>query len=230
MRESNDFFLMATHELRTSLTAMKWAFKMLADGDFGPLTTEQREIITRANESNERMIALISDTFTVIKNNGLDVVYIFSPLNIGRLITNAIHDFRSAARQKNIQFIFSDHIPPLMVRADEKRIRIAIDNLIENAIKYGSNDTTVEITIEEKETSIIFSIENRGIGIPDADQSRIFEKFFRASNTNQQTGTGLGLYTTKQIIEHHKGTISFSGTEGVGTRFEITLPKASELE
>ncbi|MEI6835177.1 MAG: HAMP domain-containing sensor histidine kinase [bacterium] len=231
MKESNDFFLMTTHELRTSLTAMKWAFKMLADGDFGPINEQQHDIIERASQTNERMIALISDAITVVKNNSDDAVYVFSPINIGRLITQAVHDFTGTAKQKNIPIVFHDHIPPLMVSGDEKRLRIAIDNLVENAIKYGSNDSPVTITIESQDdTTVILSVENRGIGIPDADHARIFEKFFRASNTGEQTGTGLGLYTTKQVIERHKGTITFSGKEGVGTRFDITLPCAPHLE
>lgn len=231
MKDNEDFFLMATHELRTSLSAMKWAFKMLIDGDFGPITPAQEDIINRAYENNERMIALINDTITVVKNNDVDVVYIFSPINIGRLIASAIADFHSTATQKNIRLVFKDHIPPLMVKADEKRLRVALDNLIENAIKYGSSDTDIHLTISTEDTlSVLFSIENRGIGIPESDHDRIFEKFFRASNTTQQTGTGLGLYTTKQIIEHHNGTISFTGEEGVGTRFDVTLPCAPHLE
>lgn len=231
MKNTNDFFLMTTHELRTSLTAMKWAFKMLLDGDFGALTEEQQDIITRASESNERMVSLINDALTIVKNNGEDVVYVLSPVNISRMIRTVISDFSSTAKQKNITIDFHDHVPPLMVSADEKRLRIALDNLLENAIKYGSHDTAIEITItSEDHNTVLFSIENRGIGIPDVDQPRIFEKFFRASNTSQQTGTGLGLYTTKKIIENHKGTISFTGKEGVGTRFEVTLPCARELE
>jgi signal transduction histidine kinase len=221
---------MTTHELRTSLTAMKWALKMLNDGDFGPLNDQQHDIVSRTSESNERLIALINDAITVVKNNGDDAVYVFSPINIGRVVSQAISDFASTATQKNITIALQDHVPPLMIRADEKRLRIAIDNLIENAIKYGSSDTSVSVLISEKDDkNVLFSVENQGIGIPDADHGRIFEKFFRASNTSQQTGTGLGLYTTKQIIENHGGSIAFSGKEGIGTRFEITLPLAEDL-
>ena len=231
MKDRNDFFLMTTHELRTSLTAMKWAFKMLGDGDFGPINDQQRDIIARASESNERLIALINDAITVVKNDGEDSVYVFSPVSIGRVITEARSDFASAAKQKNISMIFEDHVPPFMVRGDEKRLRIAIDNLIENAIKYGSSDTVMQISVASKDASTVtLSVENHGIGIPDADHDRIFEKFFRASNTSQQTGTGLGLYTTRQIIENHNGTITFSGKEGIGTRFEITLPLTEDLQ
>ncbi len=222
--DTNDFFLITAHEMRTSLSAMKWLFDMLEKGDFGTMTTEQHDIIKRAADTNERLIALVNDVMTVIKNDTADIRYIFAPCNLGHLVTAAVKDFASAASHKHIHLSFIEPDEPILVSADKARLRIVIDNLIENAIKYGSVETGITITLASDHTNATFSVKNNGIGIPERDQHRIFEKFFRASNTSQHVGTGLGLYATKQIIQHHKGTISFAGTEGVGAIFTITLP------
>lgn len=222
--DTNDFFLITAHEMRTSLSAMKWLFDMLEKGDFGILTTEQHDVIKRACDTNERLIALVNDVMTVVKNDAADVRYVFAPCNLGHMVSAAVKDFASAANHKHIHLSFTEPTEPILVSADEARIRVVIDNLIENAIKYGSNETGVIISLASDQTNATFSVQNSGIGIPETDQERIFQKFFRASNTSQHIGTGLGLYATKQIVERHKGTISFTGTEGVGTIFTITLP------
>ncbi len=227
--DTNDFFLITAHEMRTSLSAMKWLFDMLEKGDFGTLTTEQHDVIKRACDTNERLIALVNDVMTVIKNDTADVQYIFAPCNLGHMITAAVKDFASAASHKHIHLSFSEPVQPILVSADQARLRVVIDNLIENAIKYGSNETGVTLSLTSDQTSATFSVQNSGIGIPQTDQDRIFQKFFRASNTSQHIGTGLGLYATKQIVERHKGTISFTGTEGVGAIFTITLPTVPHL-
>jgi two-component system, OmpR family, phosphate regulon sensor histidine kinase PhoR len=228
-KEIDDFFIMTTHELRTSLSAMKWLFKMLVDGDFGSLTPEQHNLLLRANDTNERMISLVADVMSVLKNDVGEVRYVFAPCNLGKLINESIKDFSSAAEMKHMHLSFNEPVEPVLVSADESRLRIVIDNLIENAIKYGSRETGISIHLASDNTNASLTIEDQGIGIPEAEQEHLFGKFFRASNTTQHPGTGLGLYVTKKIIEHHHGTITVQSIEGVSTTFTVTIPVIAGL-
>lgn len=173
--DTNDFFLITAHEMRTSLSAMKWLFDMLEKGDFGILTTEQHDVIKRACDTNERLIALVNDVMTVVKNDAADVRYVFAPCNLGHMVSAAVKDFASAANHKHIHLSFTEPTEPILVSADEARIRVVIDNLIENAIKYGSNETGVIISLASDQTNATFSVQNSGIGIPETDQERIFQ-------------------------------------------------------
>lgn len=224
-QEKIDFFLVSAHELRTSLSAMKWLFKMLLDGDFGPLTETQSAMVAQATTANERMVALINDTMTVIKTDGSTVPYATLPVSLSALAEESIKDFTSEAASKGMHIRYTPASAAVMVIGDADKLRIALHNLLENAIKYGSPDTDIGITLSIDANKSIFSVVNHGIVIPSDEQSRIFEKFFRASNTRDTyMGVGLGLYATKHIIERHHGALAFTSTPHTGTIFTLTLP------
>ncbi len=225
-QEKIDFFLVSAHELRTSLSAMKWLFKMLLDGDLGTLTETQKAMLTQAKDSNEHMIELVNDTMTVVNTSGASVTYRNLPVPLHTLVETSIKDFTSEAASKGMHIRYTPPSSPIIVSGDEDKLRIVIHNLLENAIKYGTKDTDITLTLDLAQTTIRFSITDQGVGIPSDDQSKIFEKFFRASNVkNAFSGVGLGLYATKHIIERHGGTLSFESTAS-GTTFIMELPLA----
>lgn len=224
-QEKIDFFLVSAHELRTSLTAMKWLFKMLLDGDFGALSETQAAMLTQANTSNERMITLINDTMTVIKSDGSTVPYASVPVSLSTLVEESIKDFTSEAASKGMHIRYTAPGAPVIVIGDIDKLRIVVHNLFENAIKYGNPDTDIAITLEVVDTKAVLSVADRGVIIPQSEQSRIFEKFFRASSSRDTyVGVGLGLYASKHIVERHSGTLTFASSDQTGTIFTLTLP------
>ena len=223
-QEKIDFFLVSAHELRTSLSAMKWMFKMLLDGDFGTLNETQSAMLNQATTSNERMIALINDTMTVIKTDGA-ATYATLPVSLSALTEESIKDFTSEAAAKGMHIRYTAPPTPVIVIGDADKLRIVLHNLLENAIKYGHSDTDIVLTLSVEDNTVVLIVGDRGVVIPFDEQSHIFEKFFRASNTKESyLGIGLGLYATKHIVERHGGTLTFASNETTGTVFTLTLP------
>jgi signal transduction histidine kinase len=217
-----DFFLLSAHELRTSLSAMKWLLKMLCDGDYGALTDEQRDAITQAMQANERMVTLLNSTMTAIKNDSV-ITYAKLPVHLSLLMAEITRDFTNEATEKHIAITYHQPGSQVTVLGDESRLRIAFHNVIENAIKYSPAQTEIVITLSVENDHAVMTIQDHGAGIPEDKKVHVFEKFFRAENT-PQTGTGLGLYSTKHLIEQHGGTIAIESTEHVGTTVTVTLP------
>jgi len=223
--DNNDFFLLSAHELRTSLSAMKWLFKMLSDGDYGPLTDEQKTAIVQATQANDRMVTLLNNTMTAIKNNEA-VTYAQLPVHLALLIAEIAQEFTNEAAEKHIAITYHQPAAQIIINGDESKLRIALHNIVENAIKYSSPETEIIVTLSEQDQQAILTVQDHGAGIPAEKKAHLFEKFFRAENTAEK-GTGLGLYSTKLIIEHHGGTIGMESEEGKGTTVTITLPLAA---
>lgn len=221
-KEKIDFFLLSAHEIRTSLSAMKWLFKMLEDGDYGPLTPEQGAVIEQVTRSNEQMIVLLNNTMDSIKNNGV-ITFAKFPIHLAHLIAESVKEFTDEAAQKHVAFSYHQSAAPVIVIGDEAKLRIAFHNIIENAIKYSKPDTEVLISITTEASQAIVQVQDHGIGVPQDQVNHLFERFFRAGNS-KEAGTGLGLYSTKFIIERHGGTIAMVSEEGKGTTVTIALP------
>ncbi len=223
-QEKIDFFLVSAHEIRTSMTAMKWMFKMLLDGDLGPLSQTQRAMISQATASNERMIALINDTMDVIKTQGQTIPYAHIPISLSNLVDESLKDFTSEAANKGMHIRYTPPSAAVIVIGDIEKLRIVIHNLLENAIKYGSPDTDITLSLSVTDASATLSVHDRGITIPSSEQAHMFEKFFRTTTARAIPGVGLGLYASKHIVERHGGTLTFASTPDTGTIFTMTLP------
>jgi PAS domain S-box-containing protein len=228
-RMKTEFVSISAHQLRTPLSAIKWTLKMFLDGDLGELTKEQREFLEKTYKSNERMINLINDLLNVARIE--EGRYLYRPVlaDIVPICQSVIDSYKEEIEKKNLKFEFKRPKELPKVRVDIEKISFAIQNLLENAIRYNREGGEIEITLEEKEGKIKFSIKDTGIGIPKDQQHRVFTKFFRAPNAMKMEteGSGLGLFITKNIIEAHGGRIWFESEEGKGTTFYFTLPVAS---
>lgn len=225
----SDLISISAHQLRTSLSALKWILKMFTDKDLGEITPEQESFIKRALTSNERMIILVNDLLTLNHTEDTIIKFNLKKINILDLIDETIFEFSGETRKKNIDLIFlkpEENIP--MVEGDSEMLRVVIQNLVENSIKYSDQSDKIFISLRhnQKDNSVEFSVRDTGIGITKEDQQNIFNKFFRASNAKDKDnmGSGLGLFTTKNIVEKHKGKIWFESTESVGTIFFVSLP------
>jgi len=233
-RMKTEFVSIASHQLRTPLSIIKWYVEFLSKKErqknFSP---KEINYIHTIHDSNQRMIKLVNDLLDISRVESGRMQVRPEQTNLIELCQNVIKNNEPLAQSKKIKisFKYDQSIPLLWI--DPKRINIAIDNLITNSIKYIKNDKgkgQVNIELSHKGKNILFSISDNGVGIPDKDQRKIFKKFFRANNTLklQTSGTGLGLFIAKAIIEGHKGSIWFVSKQDEGTTFYINLPIGKE--
>jgi len=220
-----EFVSVAAHQLRTPLSAIKWTIRMILDGDVGEINEEQRELLEQTYISNERMIRLINDLLDVSRIEEGRLLYDQEDTRIEDVLDSVIEASQEMLRNKNMVLEVNKKETP-KVKIDKEKIGVVIQNLLENAIKYTEQGGKIKITLDNDEKNVIFKIEDSGVGIPKSQQDRIFTKFFRAENvTRMETnGTGLGLYTTKNIVQAHKGQIWFESEENKGTTFYFTIP------
>ncbi len=222
-----EFVSLSAHQLRTPLSAIKWTLKMVLDGDLGKVNKDEREFLGDAYVSNERMINLVNDLLDVSRIEEGRYIFELVPTDIEEITEKTIIDHKKESDDKKIIVKFKrpkKKIPKIML--DKEKIQMVIDNLLRNAIKYTPKNGKIVISVKKGKKEVNFSIEDNGVGIPKDQQKRIFTKFFRATNIRKidTTGSGLGLYITKNIVNAHHGKIWFISKEGKGTTFFFNLP------
>lgn len=222
----SEFISIAAHQLRTPLSAIKWVMQMVLDEDAGKLNKEQQDLLTKGFQSNERMITLVNDLLDVSRIEDGRYQFDFKEGNFEDIVEAVIENIEKMIAKNHIKFIIekSDKLPSVIF--DKERIKIAFQNLLDNAIKYTPEYGSVILKISEEKGYLKISIKDDGVGIPKEDQGKLFSKFFRASNVvrMETEGTGLGLFISKNIIERHGGTISIQSEEGRGTEIIFTIP------
>ena len=230
----SEFVSLAAHQLRTPLSAIKWTLKMLLDGDLGEITEEQRDFIEKTYQSNERMIGLINDLLDITRIE--EGRYLSKPVlaSFEEIVTSVLDFCQQEIIRKEINLeLEKPQIKLPQASMDVEKIKLVVQNLIENAIKYTplGGKITVSVGYREDKKEIIFSVKDTGVGIPEDQQSRVFTKFFRGANVMRMEteGSGLGLFISKNIIEAHGGKIWFESKEGQGTTFYMVLPVEKEL-
>jgi signal transduction histidine kinase len=232
-RVKSEFVSLAAHQLRTPLSAAKWSMKMLLDGDLGALTQAQAEFLNKGYEANERMIRLVNDLLDVAKIEEGKFGYDFSYDDIAEVIKSTIGDQDILAQKRDIKIIFREptrHFPK--IKMDVRKIKLALENILENAINYTLPGGSVEINIAPRGDEYLeVSIKDTGVGIPKHQLDRVFSKFFRGENVvlMQTDGSGLGLFIVKNIIKRHGGDVWIESEEGKGTAVHFTLPLAEKL-
>lgn len=232
-RTKTEFVSIAAHQLRTPLSAVKWTLKMFLDGDLGSLTDDQKDYLKKAYKTNEAMINLINDLLNVARIE--EGRYLYNPtlVDIADIIHFAIDFCKDGIKRKNINLVFDKtQDKPLKALVDTEKMKLAIQNLLDNAIKYTPAGGTVIIGLKYVSNKIEVSIKDSGIGISKDQQNRIFTKFFRSADAVrlETEGSGLGLFIVKNIIEAHDGKIWFESKEGKGTTFYFILPVKTKIE
>ncbi|MBP6879581.1 MAG: HAMP domain-containing histidine kinase [Candidatus Pacebacteria bacterium] len=226
----SEWISIAAHQLRTSLSAIKWILKMFLDGDFGSLSSEQQGFMKKAYENNDRMVLLVNEMLSLNHTEDSSITYTMRKEELVSLIDETIFDFHGESFKKGIELIFlRPEDSELFTEYDKEKIRVVLQNLIENSIKYSTTGDRVFVGLKKNGDEVEISIKDTGIGIPATEQPKIFEKFYRATNAKEkeEIGSGLGLYTIKQIVEHHKGKIWFESEPEKGSTFYFTLPISS---
>ncbi len=228
----SDLISISAHQLRTSLSAIKWMVKMFLDKDLGELSSEQENFLLKMFESNERMIHLVNNMLSLNHTEDTALVFNFELININKLLEETCFEFAGESHKKGIELIYlnnNNNIPD--INCDREMIRVVLQNLIENAIKYSAREDKVFISAKTNNDMLEISVRDTGIGIDKKDQENIFNKFYRSENAigKDPIGSGLGLFTAKKIIDHHQGRMWFESQIGKGTTFFITLPLKQEV-
>lgn len=223
-----EFVSIASHQLRTPLTGIKWFSELLLNGRVGVLKKEQKEYLEQISESNQRMINLVNDLLEVshIDAQGKFIMQ-KKDENFSLLIQEVLTQMHSSVTSKKIQ-IRSDEActKKVLLSVDGTKIQQVLQNLLSNAIKFSHPGGVIRLQCKKEKDQLVFSIHDDGVGIPQHQQSRMFEKFFRADNAvDAGSGTGLGLYIAKTIVEAHGGSMWFESEEGKGTTFSFSLPR-----
>ena len=227
-----EFISVAAHQLRTPLSAIKWTLSLLLEEDSKNLTPEQRSLIMKGYESNERIINLVNKMLIVTRIESGKAQYTFSLIHIEDLIDSVLIDFVGQSHVRNMKLEFEKSSAQLpYINIDSEKIREVLQNLIENALSYTQNGGRIALKAVLENNMVKVSVEDNGIGIPEHQQSSIFNKFFRADNAikTQTDGSGLGLFIVKNIIEKHGGKIWFESILDKGTTFYFTLPLADTV-
>ncbi len=224
-KEKSDFIMVTSHQLRTPLTEMRWSL----DQVLGQSALDEKSLIIlkKNQESVNRLAAMVDD---MLKTSAFEVKnHILRKTKVDAvwLISDIINSRELFAQQKNVSLNFAEPQEKILLDADKDKIRIVVENVIDNAIRYSPNGkVNISLGTDGKKAKI--AVEDTGIGIDINDQNRVFTKFFRAKNAMlvQPNGSGIGLYAAKNIIEQHGGTINFFSELGKGAKFIITLPLA----
>lgn len=227
-KQKSEFVSTVSHQLRTPLSAIKWTLDILLKGETkGELTVEQRALLMKAYESNERIINLIRDMLGIDRMESGMYGFSYTDINIIDLITNILAEFETQIQRRKLSVTLKkdEDIPKIPV--DPQKMRAVLQNLIENAMKYTREGGYVNVEVHKDGTDKIkITVEDNGIGVPVEQQKDLFKRFFRAANAKavDPEGSGLGLFIVKTIVEKHGGTMNFESVEGKGTKFMFTLP------
>jgi signal transduction histidine kinase len=225
-RSKSELVAVASHQLRTPLTAMRGNVEMLIDESFGELNKEQHELLDDIDVSTIRLITMVNEMLDITKIEKGDLEMSLERLNVKEIIDSVITDLGGYAERHEFKIDSSGIMSDVVIEGDRMRVRQVFQNLIDNSIKYSRHPGKLVMSSKKENGKVELTFADNGIGIPKIEQPKLFERFYRASNTAKtaSSGSGLGLYIVKSIIEQLGGEITVQSEEEVGTTFVVTLP------
>ncbi|MDP3726357.1 MAG: ATP-binding protein [bacterium] len=228
-QRKSEFVSLASHQLRSPLTAIKGYASMLLEGSFGGLSDTIKDAVDKIFESSNRLVTIIEDFLTISRIEQNRLVYNFTHFDFKELAEKIIQDMRGAVEKRGLILSFDfGKEKQYLVNADSGKIAQVLNNLIDNAMKYTPKGSIlVRLIKDEQKRVITLSVKDTGIGMSEETREKIFSKFSRADNAHEVNvgGTGLGLFIAKQLIEAHNGRIwAESEGEGKGSTFYVELP------
>ena len=225
-RAKDDFISLASRQLATPLEGLNMYLRQLEDSGVGKGNPAVTKELSLAHHSLEQIGGVVQDLLDVIRFQSGRLFYSRQPTDLGALVTEQAETFRDEAERKGVQFDIvglDGGLPPLYI--DPASTRQVIKTLLRNAVQYTPHGS-VTVKLGRVKDGLELTVSDTGIGVPQAAQSKLFTRFFRAPNASaeQPTGTGLGLFLGKQVIEAQGGKVVFQSAEGQGSTFGFTLP------
>jgi len=225
----NEFVSTVSHELRTPLTSIRGSLGLLAGGAVGKFEPAAKNLVDVALRSAERLIRLINDILDIDKIEAGKLQFDIRPVDLVPLAEHALQATGDFARQYGVQFTLVEAPPSVTVQADADRLTQVLTNLLSNAAKFSPKGASVDVSIAPQGGKVRVSVRDRGPGLPEEFQRKIFQRFAQAdtSDTRQKGGTGLGLSISKAIIDRLGGRVGFDTKLGEGTTFYFELPQSA---
>jgi len=224
------FISVASHELRTPLTSILGYVEMFLDEEFGPLLAEQREYLNVVFGAGQRLLDITNDLLDVTRIEAGRIDLRLVPIDLAALVGRVVAEHRpqQEAKSQQLDLYLASDLPAAL--CDERRAAQVVANLLSNALKYTPERGQIWVRVEPApdEGFLMVSVADTGMGISAEDQPKLFTRFYRAegARTSGTSGTGLGLYVTRSLVELHGGRIWLESEAGMGSTFYVTFPTA----
>ncbi len=227
-KAKSEFLSIASHQLRTPLSAIRGYLSLLEDGDYGALTEKQNVVLGKTEDNVKRLVALVNDLLSLARieagtgPKGLSL----NTIDLCGLIDMVAEELMVNAKNRDIELIWKRPASAVLAEVDKEKFEQVVMNLIDNAIDY-TLEGSVTVNLSEIGKAIVFSVTDTGIGIEPDVIDNLFTKFYRASDAVKvrPDGTGIGLYVCKTVVESHHGKVWVESQRGKGTTFFVELPK-----
>jgi signal transduction histidine kinase len=219
-RQQNNFMLSVTHELKSPIAAMKLNLQTLKRHQL--TEAQQDQLRDRCLAEANRLNDLCNNMLLASQIEGRQYKATTEDIDLSDLVEQSVEDYAIRYPQR-----FDEDVRPgCHLRGDRLLLQMAINNLLENAVKYTPSDAPVHVRLFRRKNDAVLQVMDEGPGVPDSEKKKIFNKFYRVGNENTRKakGTGLGLYLTRSIVRQHKGRISVRDAESRGSIFEVCLP------
>lgn len=226
-----EFVSIASHQLKTPIAEMNWQLELLMSKFQTGLDQKQEELVKGISHSSEKMGRLVNDLLDVARIDQGQLALNKEKINFCALAHDVIESQQILAKTNSVELRDSFPLAPVEIFMDKRRVAIAFENLVSNALKYTKKGGLVEVLMVEDGKMVKVCVRDNGVGISKTDQVKIAQKFFRSSLIKDETdGTGLGLYITKNIVEQSGGKFWFNSEIGVGSEFYFTLPLVKDIK
>jgi len=224
----DEFVFVAAHEIRSPVTVIKGYISMVLEGDAGKISPEVKDFLGKAQTANERLLKLVFDLLEVARSEAGRIVIEVTPLDMREPTRQSMDELQSLADEKSITLSYEQPEELPLVLGANDRIKEILINLAGNAIKYTAKQGWVKVSQEVRGGYVVTHIQDNGFGMSREAQKKLFQKFYRVKTkeTREITGTGLGLFIVKELVEKMKGKISVVSQKGKGSTFSFTLPIA----
>jgi two-component system, OmpR family, sensor kinase len=223
-RSKDELLALASHQLRTPATGVRQYIGMLTQGYFGNLSADQLAIAKKAYETNDRQLETIDQLLYVAKADAGQLMISFSKVDIAKIVQDVIAEYGAIASSKKIDLQYKGR-KKLFCSGDSKFIVMIVENLLSNAIKYSYPESEVCLELKKMDPNVVLKVKDQGIGIPDDQRSKLFQKFSRidSSLSRSEGGSGLGLFLAQKLAQSHGGEI-VAKSNRKGSTFILSLP------
>ncbi len=221
-----DFVSLASHQLRTPLTAINWYAESLLSESAGGLNEQQKKFLKELYGGSQRMASLMNDLLQVSSLDLGTYTSAVKEVDVGETLKTTIKDLQLDINQKGVTLVTNIDPGLPKMKLDGQLLTVIFQNLISNSVKYTQKGGQIIVSTQYKKPNLLISVSDNGIGIPSAQQTQIFAKLFRADNAQKlnSSGNGLGLYIVKAMVQRMGGTIWFDSIENEGTNFYVKIP------
>jgi len=228
-QQREDFVATLTHDLKTPVLATNRAVGFLIDGDFGPVSEAQKEILSTILQSNNALYSLVQTLLDVYKFDSGVKEFHMRVCNLAAIVTQMVTEIMPLAQDRGVTLKAILTAEPSEIVCDEDEIRRVIQNLIDNSLKFTPSGGSITVAISQGKDKVTISVSDTGKGVPEENKPKLFQRFWQAGSTGRYyASTGLGLYLCRRIVEGHDGRIWCESTLGQGSTFSFELPTKLE--